>query len=166
MNDPSEVLMKRILVPIDGSILSGEAIREAFELARALPAEVILLHVVPDPGLQNTVDGLWMDTDTIRKDLRQRGRGLLKEAVQELGSITTRPLLREALGEHPADVIVRLSNEEGVDLIIMGTHGRAGLERVLMGSVAERVAHHALAPVMLVRDVRKSKAKKQEAHPA
>jgi nucleotide-binding universal stress UspA family protein len=163
MNDPSEVLMKRILVPIDGSTLSGEAIREAFELARALPAEVILLHVVPDPGLPNTVDGVWMDTDAIHKDLRQRGRGLLKEAVQELASVTTRPLMRDALGEHPADVIVRLSNEEQVDLIIMGTHGRAGLERLLMGSVAERVAHHALAPVMLVRDVRKTKTKKLEA---
>jgi nucleotide-binding universal stress UspA family protein len=162
MNDSTKLPMKRILVPIDGSTLSGEAIREAFELARALPAEVILLHVVPDPGLPNTVDGVWMDTDAIRKDLRQRGRGLLKEAVQELVSVPTRPLMREALNEPVADVIVRLSKEEAVDLIVMGTHGRAGLERLLMGSVAERVAHRALAPVMLVRGARKAKGARLE----
>lgn len=156
MNVSAEVPIKRILVPVDGSTLSLEAIREAFELARALPAEITLLHVVPDPGLPNTVDGVWMDTGAIRRDFRQRGHTLLDEAVHELPSVTTRALLRDANGEHIADVIVRLANEEQVDLIVMGTHSRAGLERLLMGSVAERVVHRAIAPVMLVREARRT----------
>jgi nucleotide-binding universal stress UspA family protein len=146
--------MKRILVPTDGSHLSGEALRAALKLALPFHAEILTLHVVPDPGLPNVVDGVWIDTEGLRRDLRLRGRGLLDEARRELGLATTRPILREACGEPIADVIVQVGEEQDVDLIVMGTHGRAGLDRLLLGSVAERVARTAGAPVMLVREER------------
>ena len=149
--------MKRILVPTDGSHLSSEALHAAFKFAVPFHAEILILHVVPDPGLPSTVDGVWVDTDGLRKDLALHGRGLLDEAMHELSLASPRPILRESHGEPIADVIVRVSEEQDVDLIVMGTHGRSGLDRLLLGSVAERVARTAGPHVMLVREARQHK---------
>ena len=85
--------------------------------------------------------------------MREKGRQLLDEAAAPLveQGIEVETVLLEGSDERVAEVIARRAREAGVDLVIMGTHGRRGVNRLLLGSDAEHVARIAHAPVMLVR---------------
>lgn len=144
--------MKRILVPIDGGSLSSEAMRMAFKLAEPFESEIVLLHIVVNPNPPVAVGGVWIETVGIPRDLELRGRGLLDEAAHELGAARTRSILLDAHGARVAEVIRKVAEDEQVDLIVMGTHGRSGFEKLLLGSVAEGVLRSTSAPILLVRE--------------
>jgi nucleotide-binding universal stress UspA family protein len=141
---------KKILCPVDFSEDSQQAMQVAAELARGSQATLVLLYVwqpkqwMTDYGMQ------WPNEVLIEAQATEEGKlATYREDAQRLGvpEVATR-LMR---GE-PWDQIVSAAREDpAVDLIVMGTHGRTGLRRALIGSVAERVVRHAPCTVMVVR---------------
>jgi nucleotide-binding universal stress UspA family protein len=139
----------KILVPLDGSDLAELAIRHAQEIARGARSEILLLQainfpypVVPEAAL--VPDAKWLAG--AKKDASRYLEGIAAP-LREAG-MRVRTLMDE---RPPADAILHVAAGEGVDLIIMSTHGRGGLSRMLMGSVAESVFRATPRTVMLVK---------------
>jgi nucleotide-binding universal stress UspA family protein len=134
----------RILVAVDFSPGSQQALALAEEVARRFAAEVAVLHV--DEAL-SVIPG--SDLAETRRVAAERA---LEDATAELRrkDIRARPILRSGLA---AIEIVEAANAEHADLLVLGTHGRTGLAHVLLGSVAERVVRTAPCPVLTVRIV-------------
>jgi nucleotide-binding universal stress UspA family protein len=137
--------LRRILVPTDFSQTSEAALRYAAALARAFKAQLHLLHVPEHPGEAAEAEypiGLF---ETMQNAAHERLGDLLTEAeMREL-----QPVRAMRLGR-PTDEIVRYASEHEIDLIVMGTHGREGVARMLLGSVAEKVVRRAACPVLTV----------------
>lgn len=138
--------LKRILVPIDFSKYSANALRYACALAERFSAEVHLLHVtdpLKGPGYLPPPEE-WL------RELEQQARTELEKLP---GPDLGRNLVvdREIRSGFAFSEIVRYAREQDVGLIVMGTHGRSGLAHVLLGSVAERVVRKAPCPVLTVR---------------
>ena len=133
-----------ILVPIDGSDVADFAFEEALSLAKALDAAVHVLFVADTAHDSVTVVG----TDVIDA-LEQEGEGIVAEAAErarERGiAVTT-----EVLQGDPAETIIDYGATRDVDVVVMGTQGRTGLSRALLGSVTEKVVREATVPVLTV----------------
>jgi nucleotide-binding universal stress UspA family protein len=144
-------MYEKILVPLDGSEAANRGLHEAIGLARGRPARLHLLHVVEDLPLADIPPSA--EFDAALESLRRRGEDLLakasRTAIDQGAQADT--LVIDATGRRAADVIVDTARERGCDLIVIGTHGRRGLSRLMMGSDAERVARTAPVPVLLVR---------------
>lgn len=138
----------RILVPTDGSTEGERAVRHAADLAAAHDAAVLGVYVV------NTTSygGLPMETsiEGITQVLENEGKGAL-DRVAELLSERDVPLERRIVRGTPSKEIVRVAEQDAADLVVMGTHGRGGIDRLLLGSVAERVVRKSPVPVLTVR---------------
>ena len=136
--------LKRILVPTDFSETSAAALRYAIALGRRFAARIYLLNVSDYPNIADDEDPIGL-FETMQNTAHDRLHLLLTEQeVREL-----QPAYGIRIG-HPADEIVRYAHEHAVDLIVMGTHGREGVMRVVLGSVAETVVRRALCPVLTV----------------
>lgn len=146
---------RTILCATDLSASCAPALRTAARLARALGARVVLAHVLPSPA-ELAVPNAMMppiaapDPSRTFAELRKRAHeDLLEAAERELGPEIEWEL---ALGEGPAaSEIGRMAHEKRADLLIIGTHGRTGISRVLLGSVAEAVLRKAPCAVLTVR---------------
>jgi nucleotide-binding universal stress UspA family protein len=139
-----------IIHPTDFSDAAQGAEQQAVRLARALSAELILLHALVELPLAGMQLPGTPDNESIRARQRQEAEKALRardSVIRELG-VAVRWIVREGA---PAEAIVRAAVEERADLIVIGTHGRSGLDRLLMGSVADRVVRRAPCPVMTVR---------------
>jgi nucleotide-binding universal stress UspA family protein len=144
---------KRICCPIDFSDASRAAMEVASDLARRMGAELWLLHAYPVPGY-TFPDGSVVASPKMLQDLADGAQRHLDEwrrSAEELG--VPRVETAKEAGE-PAAEIVAFARERGVDLLVLGTHGRTGLEHALMGSIAERVVRKAHCPVLTVRPPR------------
>ena len=145
-------MYKRILVPVDGSETSLLGLQHAILLAKDQKAALRVLHVVHD-FLVAGGHGAAVYTSELRKDLRERGEEILKDAAgiarQQGVEVETK------LVETPAGSVGAMIAEhaEGwpADLIVLGTHGRRGIRRLVMGSDAEYVVRTTPVPVLLVR---------------
>lgn len=138
--------IRRILHPTDFSSSSDAALRLAAVLAQDHDAEIILLHVIEPPpvGSSGAVPAPPPGLPSSRAKVEQR--------LQALAA--TLPELRTEcrVAEGPAaDAILDAARETGGDVIVMGTHGRTGLARLLVGSVAEQVVRRAPCPVLTVK---------------
>jgi nucleotide-binding universal stress UspA family protein len=138
----------KILVPTDGSDGVERAVSHAVDLAATNDATVHALYVV------NTASYSSMPMETswehIREMLGEEGENAL-ERVRELADdagVTVEAVIRDG---SPSKEIVNYAEDEGCDLIVMGTHGRGGIDRLLLGSVAERVVRSSRVPVLTVR---------------
>ena len=137
--------LKRILVPTDFSPASRAALRYGIALARAFDAKLSLLNVPEHPGEAAEAEYPIGIYETMKNAANERLGGLLtKEEAREF-----RPDYAMRIG-NPANEIVRFADEREIDLIVMGTHGREGVARVLIGSVAETVVRRANCPVLTV----------------
>jgi nucleotide-binding universal stress UspA family protein len=142
---------RRILVPVDGSGTAAAGLDEAIGLAISHGAEMCLLHVREKlPALQG------MEVLIERRlieNLTQLGRKVLAAAGSEAKrrGIAARTVLRRSPRESIAGAIVAEAKAWRADLIVMGTHGRRGVGRLVLGSTAEAVLRLAPAPVLLVR---------------
>jgi nucleotide-binding universal stress UspA family protein len=144
---------KRILVPIDGSPTSGRGLREAIGFAKAQKARLQLVHVVDVHNAMVTgLSGGAAVTD-IAAALEARGRKILASAAAAArkAGLASDTVLLESLTGPAAEPIVRQARKWRADLIVIGTHGRRGLKRLVMGSDAEQIVRNAPVPVMLVR---------------
>lgn len=145
-------MYKRILVPIDGSETGQRGLKEALALAREQKSTLHLLHVTSDfPIMLEMANAI--DFDKYRDGLHRVGREMLEEAkglATALG-LEAHVHLRDLKGGRVADTIVDEAKNAGCDLIVIGTHGRRGFKRALLGSDAENVLRESSVPVLLVR---------------
>jgi nucleotide-binding universal stress UspA family protein len=146
-------MFKRILVPVDGSATSNQGLQKAIELAKDQKATLLLLHVVDESSLiQSAVtDGALFD-DMV-KSMTDNGKKILLKATElarqkRVKAQTT--IVENWLGP-VADAILKQAKKFRADLIVIGTHGRRGGARLIMGSDAENVVRQSLVPVLLIR---------------
>ncbi|HMU93676.1 MAG TPA: universal stress protein [Anaerolineales bacterium] len=141
-------MYKKILVPLDGSPLAEAVLPHAQALAKSEGAEIVLLSVPVTPSydyLERT-PGL---ASQIIESAERETEAYLKAEVEKLTGegMKVSGVMRE--GPIP-EMILKVAEEVHADMIAMSTHGRSGIQRWLMGSVADRVVHHAHIPVMLI----------------
>ena len=140
--------VKKILAATDLSELSKLGIRYAFEMARDSGAEVIVYHAIE-------VGGDWTAGPPIAapyRDMLEEGRRTLDKFLAESFADSIDLVEVRALAEFgaPHKNITEVAEKEGVDLIVMSTHGRTGLDHMILGSVAEKVVARAPCPVLVV----------------
>ncbi|MCB0167774.1 MAG: universal stress protein [Anaerolineae bacterium] len=139
-------MFKEIIVAIDGSDHSHKALDYAKGLAEQYGATLRLVHAFP-----HTSDLLGYDDYELLVARRESaGQTLLDQARRQLGEASF-PVKEELLEEPAAEAILTVAGIRHADLIVMGTRGRSSLEGLLLGSVSQKVVHHAECPVMVVR---------------
>jgi universal stress protein A len=140
----------RILVPTDFSATSDVALDYAIAMAKRFGASLQVLHVVDDPFVGGAVGSEVYITNVpaMRVHLVDEAASKLVRLLPQCGRVAARTEVR--VGK-PADVIRDVAEEHGVDLIVMGTHGRTGMAHLLLGSVAEKIVREAPCPVLTVR---------------
>lgn len=156
---------KRILVPLDGSEFAAFALPHAETLATLTGAHLILVQAVPSAATMAaeaslpstgigmpTMDPFLMENqfETVETELTNNAATILTEAAVPLREKSLQ-VETAVISGVPADAIIAYAQSEQIDLIVMSTHGRSGLSRLVYGSVAERVLHHSPCPVLLVR---------------
>jgi nucleotide-binding universal stress UspA family protein len=140
---------QRILIPLDGSEIAEQALAPALELATHAQAEAVLLRVIapmsmPHPSVSGPARG---DVTTA---LRVHALQQLDELAGELRGDYNVPISTAALVGHVAETIVDYALDVRADLIAMTTHGRSGLRRLILGSIADKVLHAARTPLLIV----------------
>ena len=145
-------MYQRILVPIDGSETSRRALQEAIKLGDSA-AQLRLVYVVEEIYSHATEGYDFIDYDALQKAARSTGERMLAQAAEKVQQSGKRAevALIETNGQRIASVIEAEAKRWQADLIVIGTHGRSGLSRLLMGSVAEGVVRLASVPVLLIR---------------
>jgi universal stress protein A len=139
---------RTILFPTDFSGHAAAALQYAVSLARDRKAEIVIVHVVEPGAVYSSGDSYFTGGSDANLAALKR---MLGATVPEDATVRFRHVLLQG---HPAAEIVRLADEEKVELILMATHGWTGLKHLLMGSVADGVARRANCPVLTVRPVR------------
>jgi nucleotide-binding universal stress UspA family protein len=147
-------MYQRILVPVDGSPTSERGLDEAIRLAQLTGGRLRLLHVVDELSVALGSGGGFSAAapDTFAL-LRDAGREVLMQAQARVESagLAVDTVLDDTLGGRVCDLVVTQSRQWPADLIVLGTHGRRGVGRLLLGSDAEQVLRLAQVPVLLVR---------------
>ncbi len=145
-------MYKKIIVPIDGSPTAQRALDEATRLASALGSELALIFVVDNSDLLYSVG--YYDPGSLRQEQAAFGQKTLDAAVASLqaaGVAYTTHVIEEPIGlGDVSGTILDCAKRFGADLIMLGTHGRRGVRRLVMGSVAEGVIRKAGLPVLLI----------------
>jgi nucleotide-binding universal stress UspA family protein len=142
-------MYKKILVPLDGSELAKKALGQAENLAKTFDAEIVLFQVVPFMpiyGSPELVTPLIVDEkqrEAVEKYLASLTEELKKRGLRVSATVRT--------GQQVAGEIIDFAKEVGVDLIVMCTHGRSGISRWVLGSVALKLLTRAEAPILLIR---------------
>lgn len=145
-------MYKNILCPIDGSATSSAGLGEAIKLSKELHAELQIIHVI-DMYVPIRVSSLERRSNFCDEIARKNGQDLLSKAVMEAKSknVECDSCLIESNGRPASDLIVNYSLKWPADLIVIGTHGLRGIDRLVMGSDAENVIKKCMSPVLLVK---------------
>jgi nucleotide-binding universal stress UspA family protein len=150
-------VFKRVLVAIDGSPTANRGLKVAIDLAKHHAARLYVLHVIDERaiGIGLSASGYVAPkfVEQMIEGLRQVGRKVLADA-QRAAAKAGQPvegLLIESLGEPVARIVLAQARKVKADVIVLGTHGRRGVARVVMGSDAETIVREADIPVLLVR---------------
>ena len=141
--------IEKILAPTDLSKLSRAGVRYAMDMALEQGAEVILYHVISE-------DGEWFDKDDelnpakalVPKQKQRLAEFIKANCADFLGKVKIHEIVEVGV---PYKAIAQKAGSEKADMIIMSTHGRTGLEQVMVGSVTARVVAHATCPVLSIR---------------
>jgi nucleotide-binding universal stress UspA family protein len=145
-------MYRRILVPVDGSPTAARGLREAIRLAKSQRARLRLVHVVDETMVVGAGEA-GVDLAPLFASFRKAGRALLERtqrAAKKLG-VDAETAIYESVARGAADAILRDAKKWRADLIVMGTHGRRGVRRLVLGSDAEQVVRLSPVPVLLVR---------------
>ncbi len=140
-------MYKKLFVPIDGSSASKNALGEALAFAKSQKATVCLFHAYE--GFKHTGPDGKVD---LTQALKDEGQLLLDNAAAQAktAGVKTETRLVDVKGHRTSRVLTKEAERWGADLILMGTHGRHGFERLVLGSVAEGVVRRSRLPVMLL----------------
>ena len=150
--------MKKVLIALDYNPTAQKIAETGFGLAKAMNARTILLHVISDPTYYSSLnyspimgfDG-FSSVDTIQSDpveeLQKAAQSFLDESKKYLGDERIETVVSSGdFGSTILETAIRLN----VDIIVLGTHSRRGLEKILVGSVTEKVLHHSSIPLFIV----------------
>jgi nucleotide-binding universal stress UspA family protein len=142
----------KILVPVDGGDTAARGLDEAIRLAKSQGSTIRLLHVVDDLAAYVSPQAA-VYSEQLLETVRAHGRAILAEAeaVVRQHGLTPEAKWVESTGGPAGDAIVEEARQWPADLIVLGTHGRRGLRRLVLGSDAEHVVRTASVPVLLVR---------------
>lgn len=148
--------IREILVPTDFSEPANAALALGKELAAQFGSRLHLLHVVASPQLGWAAESSSFSWPTLLNELEADARARLSHQLPPEDALASRASLATAIGV-PVERILEYTTSKHIDLIVMGTHGRGGVEHMFLGSVAERVVRKAPVPVLtlhsaLVRD--------------
>lgn len=148
-------MYKKILLPTDGSESAERAAEHAFRFGSRTGAEIIILNVIETPrftGIRST------DEDELRSNLEQEGQKSFDRISDKLNGFRSGEKCEKEVRltfkfkeGSPADTILKTIDEEGIELVVMGTSGKRGLDRFLLGSVAENTMRSSPCPVLVVR---------------
>lgn len=144
-------MYRRILVPIDSSSTAALGLREAIRLAKDQNAALRVVHVVDKTAIIGVAEA-GMNPRPVLAKLARSGRAILDAARRSAkkAGIEAETVLHEPLTKRVADEVLREAKKWRADLIVMGTHGRRGLRRLVLGSDAEQIVRLADVPVLLV----------------
>lgn len=147
-------MYQRILVATDGSDLSRSAVTNAIELASVMRAELVALYVVPRYPVSYFEGGMTIPVEDIARAEKQwsdKGYAVV-EAVQveaKAQGVTALPLVVQS--DLVAESIISAAKKHGCDLVVMASHGRRGIQRILLGSETQHVLTHCTVPVLVLR---------------
>lgn len=146
-------MYQRILVPVDGSPTSSKGLDEAIQLARLTGAALRLIHVVDLVAFATGFEPYGVFAGSLIPTLRETGEKILAQGVDRVQATGLRAdsALIENLGTRVSNTVIEHAKTWGADLIVVGTHGRRGVTRWLLGSDAEQMVRMAPVPVLLVR---------------
>jgi nucleotide-binding universal stress UspA family protein len=140
--------IKKILIPIDGSDYSFRAAEFGVSVAKLVGAQVMVVYVIDTVVLDQIAKV--NEREDVERELKQDGERYIRYVLGlgEKQNVKVASLLAKG---RPFEQVVHLAKGLGMDLIVMGTYGRRGAERILIGSVAERVIEYASCPVLVVK---------------
>ena len=146
-------MYKRILVPVDGSPPSDLGLAEAIRLAKLTQARLRIVHVIDEYLYSADTDVLGVLSGHLITEFERAGNALLEQARARAvdAGVQVETVLHEIEAGRVADRVIEEAKTGDADLIVLGTHGRRGVERVFLGSDAEQIARLAPSPVLLVR---------------
>ena len=146
-------MYQKILVPVDGSPTSDRGLEEAIRLAKLTHGRLRLLHVVDELSLAVSLNSELSATADWLGMLREGGAKILSRAAERVRSegLQAEVVLVDTFQQRIPDVVASDAAQWGAELIVIGTHGRRGAERLFLGSDAEQVLRRAPVPVLLVR---------------
>ncbi len=146
-------MYRNIMLAVDGSSSSERAIEEAVRMASLAHATVHAVYVVDKSALFNY--GGYYDPQALLEALRNDGRSALDQAREALHAagvpVEEKTIETESMADDVATCLQRYAERIGADLVVMGTHGRRGVPRLVLGSVSERFLRFSTCPVMLTR---------------
>ncbi|MNR86216.1 Universal stress protein F [compost metagenome] len=142
----------KVLIATDGSDYSQRALKQMKAYLPATTEEVLLVNVSPNPNLGaiGVVGPPYIDYTALADQLRAEGQAILEQGGAELDrqGFKVRLIFREG---DPATEILELAQTEGVGLIVVGSHGRTGMRRFLLGSVSDKITTHAPCSVLVIK---------------
>lgn len=149
----SNVMYQRILVPVDGSDCANRGLSEAMSLAHVTGARIRLVHVVDEPLVAIGADVAAGAAEDLVAVAREAARQVLADATDKvrLAGIQVSDVLLDSFDGRVCDLVTGAAKTWSADLVVMGTHGRRGVGRMLLGSDAEEVLRLSPVPVLLVR---------------
>lgn len=153
-------MYKRIVVPVDGSATATAALVAALQLARDGGGRVLLIHVVGELAFMGGYDMVGGNSGALLKVMQEAGGKVLDAAlaVAESAGVPAEKKLFDRFGERLGEVVAIAAREWSADLIVLGTHGRRGIGRVLLGSGAEQIIRMAPTPVLVIRSAEPASA--------
>ena len=145
--------IRNILVPTDFSAGSEEAVRYAFDLARSLGATLHILHVLENPFAPGAFMEMYAPPPAeYFLDLERRAEEKLRATLTPEQKQEVPVVMTTRLGVPATEILDRLNEEPKLDLVVMATHGRGGVARLLMGSVTDKIIRSAPCPVVTMRN--------------
>ncbi len=147
-------MYQRILVATDGSDLSSTAVSSAIELAAAIGAELVALYVVPRYPVSYFEGGITISVDDIARTEKQwsdKGQAVVDVVQQQAKArgVTAKAVVAQS--DLVAESIMSAATKHACDLVVMASHGRKGIKRVLLGSETQHVLTHSTVPVLVLR---------------
>lgn len=136
----------RILLPTDGGPTTDRALEHAANLAGTYDAELHIVYVIDSTAFATDIE-----TGTIVEEFEHLGESIVDDVTARAREYDLERVVPVIVRGTPSEKVLEYSADHGIDLIVMGTHGRTGLPRYLLGSIAEKIVRRSDAPVLTVR---------------
>lgn len=146
-------MYQRILVPIDGSATSSRALTAAIGMAQAFKGSLRLMYVVDEAAYVTGYDPSGGYSGDLLRVMRESGQKILDEGLMlaKAAGIEADSMLFDTFGERLGETVANAAKQWNADLVVVGTHGRRGFSRLLLGSGAEQIIRLAPVPVLTIR---------------